>query len=645
MLQSFRSFTKSKLGAIFALGVLALIALAFASGDVASTGGFGGVAGGDRVATVGDQRIDAAALSQGATSALEGLKRQNPQMSMQAFLAGGGLERVLEEMISRTAVATFGKEHGVVASDRLVDSEIAKMPAFMGPDGKFSEPTFRQFLAQSGISEKLLREDLAQGLVARQILGPASFGAVVPSEFANRYATLLREKRSGVVALLPSAAFVSPTPPTPQQVTAFYNANKERFIRPERRVVRYAAFGEDALKNVPAPTEAEITASYNANKAQYAAQELRRLTQLIVPTEAAARAVIAEVSGGKSLEAAATGKGLSAAKLDPIAKPALATQASQAVADAAFSAASGAIAAPARSGLGWHVIRVDGIDRRPERTLDQMRGDITATLAAQKRRAALNDFSARIEEEFENGGNLADAAKELGIQVQQTPPITADGRIYGKPAETAPPVLARALQTAFAMEEENKPQLAEIEPGKTFLIFDVTDIAPSAPAPLAEIRDDVTGVYLTDQGFKAAKAAAERVLAETRKGADLGAALAKLGKPLPPVQNVDMGREQLAQSGGQVPPPLALMFSMAEGTVKTLAAPREQGWFVVALKAITPGKVAPDDPLLADARRELGGMAGQEYAEQMRRAIRAEIGVKRNDKAVAAVRRQLTGGN
>lgn len=645
MLQFFRSFTKSKVGAILALVVLALVALAFASGDVASSGGFGGIAGGDRVATVGDQRIDSAALSQGATSALEGLKRQNPQMSMQAFLAGGGLDRVLEEMIGRTAVAGFGKEHGIVASDRLIDSEIAKIPSFMGPDGKFSEATFRQFLSQSGISEKMLRDDLAQGLVARQILGPASFGAVVPAEFATRYATLLKETRSGSIALLPSAAFVSATPPTAQQVTEFYNAHKDRFIRPERRVIRYATFGEAALKNVPAPTEAEIAARYNADKAQYAAQELRRLTQLIVPTEAAARAVIAEVTGGKSLEAAAGAKGLSAAKLGPIAKLALAGQTSQAVADASFAVASGALAAPARSGLGWHVIRVDGIDRRPERTLEQARGEIAAALAVQKRRAALNDFSARIEEEFENGGNLADAAKQLGIEVQQTPAITADGRIYGKPAETAPPILARALQTAFAMEEENKPQLAEVEPGKTFLIFDVTDIAPSAAAPLAEIRDDVTGAYLTDQGFKAAKAAAEQVLAATRKGTDLPAALAALRKPLPPVQKIDMGREQLAQSRGQVPPPLALLFSMAEGTVKTLAAPREQGWYVVALKDIAPGQVAPNDPLLANARRELGGLAGQEYAEQMRRAIRSEVGVKRNDKAIAAVRRQLTGGS
>ena len=52
MLETFRNALKSKIGAGIALIVLILIALAFASGDVASTGGFGGVAGGDRVATI-----------------------------------------------------------------------------------------------------------------------------------------------------------------------------------------------------------------------------------------------------------------------------------------------------------------------------------------------------------------------------------------------------------------------------------------------------------------------------------------------------------------------------------------------------------------------------------------------------------------
>ncbi len=644
MIQFLRRLISSRMGVGVALAFLVLIALAFAAGDVANLQGGGGSAG-DGVAKVGKQPISAAQVSQAATSAIEDIKRENPRMSMNAFVASGGIEKVLDQLISRVALGVFGQKHHIVASDRLIDSEIAKVPGFKGPDGKFSDAAFKQMLQQRGLTEKLVREDLAQGLIARQLMVPAETGATMPMDLTLRYATLLRESRSGVIGLLPSAAFAPKNPPGDAELQAFYAKNRSKFIRPERRVIRYATFGDAALKNVPAPTEAEVAARYNANKAQYAAQETRRITQLIAPTEAAAKAIADEIAKGKRLEQVATAKGLSAASLGAVSKQALTGQASQAVADASFAASSGALAAPARSALGWHIMRIDGIEKRAERTLDQVRGELTTLLAAEKRRNAVNDFSARLEEEFDNGGNLADAVKELGLTPQLTPAVTADGQVYGSPGASVPPLLARLIQTAFAMEKENQPQLAELEAGKSFAIFDVTAITPSAPAPLAEIKNDVLMLYAMEKGSTGAKAAADKVLAQTKKGADLAAAINSLGTPMPPVQRIDMPRAQLQTFGQQVPPPLQLLFSMAKGTTKLLPAPNNQGWFVVSLKNIVPGKVDPKDPELALAQRELGQLAGNEYTEQLARAIRSEVGVTRNEPALKALRTQLTGGN
>lgn len=644
MLQSIRNMFKSRLGIVLTMGFLALIALAFASADVSNFSGFGGVAGGDRVATVGKKRIDTSTLNQAASSALENVKTQNPTLSMEAFIAQGGLEQVLEQLIDQTAISEFGRTHGIVVSDRLVDSEITQMPAFRGPDGNFSQDVFRQVLNQQGVSEALVREEIRNSLIARQILVPAAFGATAPRELVLQYTALLRERRIGSIALLPSAAFAPKTPLTDAELKAFYTANSNRYIRPERRVVRFAVFDETALKSVPAPTEAEITTRYNAGKAQYGAQETRQFTQLVVPTEAAAKAVAAEVASGKTLEAAATAKGLATSALPAISREALAGQTSKPVADAAFNASRGAIAAPARSALGWHIIRVDGIENRAERPLAQVRSEIVEQITVEHRRKAINDLSSRIEEEIGNGATLTDVAKELGLIPQSTEPITADGAVYGKPGQ-APPVLARVLQTAFAMEAENEAQLAEVEAGKVFVIFDVTDIQASAPAPLAEIRDDVATAAMLDKGSVDAKAAAEKVAAQARKGTDLGAAMAGLGVSLPPVDNAAINREDLARGGQAVPPPLALMFSMAKGTVKLLPAPNDRGWYVVSLKDIEPGKVDAADPIIPTAQRELGGVAGREYAEALRRAIRAEVGVERNEAGLRAVRTQLTGAN
>jgi peptidyl-prolyl cis-trans isomerase D len=624
MLQFFRSLLKSKIGAIVGLAVLAIIALSFVAGDITGSGGLGAAAG-NTIAEVGDEDVTSAELNREANNALQRVRQQQPTMSMSGFIAQGGLGILLGDLIDLKALYAFGREHGIIAGDRLIDSELQ-----------------RAGLQQQGAD----RDSIAGRLIARQVLAPAEYGMMMPREMAWRYGQLLAERRTGSVAVLPSLLFAPAKAPTNAELTAYYRANTSAFIRPERRVIRYAAFGADAVKNVPEPTAAEIAQRYQANQAQYAAIERRQVTQLVVPTEAAAKAIVAEVSGGKTLEAAASEKGLSAAKLDPLSKQDLAAQSSPTVADAVFGAAQGKLVT-ARSPLGWYVARVETIDQRPARSLDQVRPEIASALSVEKRRNALSEFIAKVEEQFEGGANLPEVAKSLGLQVQSTPPITADGAVYQKPADTVSPALRPVLQTAFAMQE-NEPQVAEAEPGVTFVVYDVTDIAPSAPAPLNEIVNDVKLAYALDKGAQIAKAQAQKIQAALRKGEKLEAALAKIGKQLPPIERVGMTRPQLQQiqrSGQQVPPPIRLMFSMAKGTVKVQEAPQKRGWFVVVLDAIEPGKIDRNDPQIASAQRELGRVAGSEYSEALRKAVTKWVGAERNAAALKALSAELAGTN
>src|SRR5690554_4544507 len=111
MLQGFRSFFKSKVGIVVTLGFLGLIAFAFASSDIAGTTTFGGVAGGDRVAVVGDARISTSELSVGVSSAMDQMRQESPSLTMEAFLAQGGMEQVLGQILTRTAFAEFARKH------------------------------------------------------------------------------------------------------------------------------------------------------------------------------------------------------------------------------------------------------------------------------------------------------------------------------------------------------------------------------------------------------------------------------------------------------------------------------------------------------------------------------------------------------
>ncbi|MHA6333490.1 peptidylprolyl isomerase [Qipengyuania sp. CAU 1752] len=642
MISAFRKFFQSKIGIAITLAFLGLIAFAFASADVTSSGTFGGVSGSDRVAVVGDEKIGTAELRRAAENALDQMRQGNPTLSMPAFIEQGGLERVTESLLDRIAIAEFGRKYGLRAGDNLINSQIRMIAAFRGADGTFDEQAYRAAIARQGLSDAMVRDDLADGLIAEQVIQPAGFGTVIPDKLASRYAALFKERRKGAIGLLEADAYAPTDDPTDKQVSDYYTANRGDYIRPERRVVRYATFGADAVGNVAAPTDAEIASRYEKDSARYAASENRTVTQLVVTTQAAAQSIRQRVQNGASLDAVAREAGFDTTKIGPVTRSDYSSQTSAEVAAAVFSASRGSVAEVRRSPLGWHVIRVDAVDRKAGQSLAQARTEIVETLTAEKRRRAFNELAADIEDRFASGESLPDVAKAIGAEIRVTKPITASGLVYGAENERAPEILERALPTLFQMQEE-EPQLAEAVPGETFLLFEASNITTSASAPLAEIRDTIIADWRRAEGAKRARAAADRVMKRIADGQTLGAAMAAEKKRLPPVDQLNITREQLLERGGNVPAPLALFFSMAQGTQKKLEGPRNVGWFVVDVDSIEAGTISRDDPLFAQTKAQFGNAVGEEFAAQMRTAIRKDVSVERNEAAIEAVKRQLTG--
>lgn len=645
MLTFFRNFFKSKIGLAITLAFLGLIAFAFASMDVSSTGTFGGVAGGDSVAVVGDRKIGTAELQQAANDALRDARQENPEITMQMLLANGGLENILDDLIDRYAIIAWAEENGFRAGDNLVNYEIRNIPAAQGPTGEFDPAAYAQFLQSAQLTDAGLREQIKTSLLFRQAVLPAIYGAKLPDALAESYARTFKERRSGAIATVPARVFAPSGNPTDEELTRFYNDNRNRFIRPERRTLRYATFGSEALGDRVEPSEADIAAFYRDNQAQYAASENRSFTQLIVATRQGAEAIADRVRGGQTFAEAARQAGFRTTAIENVTREQLRTQASgsKAVADAYFSAAEGSLTQPARSSLGWHIARVDDVTQVPARSLEAARAEIVATLRERNRQRGIAELAVTIEDRLSDGASLTAIAEELDLELKTTPPLTASGQVYGT-AERAPEVLAPVLNFAFQIDEGDT-EIGALAGGENFLIYEVVRVTPSAAAPLAEIRDEVVGVWRRVRGDELAEAAAERIVKRVENGSTLAQAVAAEEAPISAPEQVEYSREELARlQGRSVPAPVALMFGMAQGTTKKLEASGDQGWYVVALDRISLDELEENDPLIAQAKSQVAQAWSGEYAEQILRAMRSAVGVERNQTAIDAVRRQLVGG-
>jgi peptidyl-prolyl cis-trans isomerase D len=112
---------------------------------------------------------------------------------------------------------------------------------------------------------------------------------------------------------------------------------------------------------------------------------------------------------------------------------------------------------------------------------------------------------------------------------------------------------------------------------------------------------------------------------------------------LPAVQTLTATRREIARANAQVPPPMAMMFSLPRGKARLLPAPDGRGWFVVYLDKIIPGDASKEPALIQAVRTQFGSMIGEEYARQFVNAIRAGLKIERNDEALRKLKSDLMG--
>jgi peptidyl-prolyl cis-trans isomerase D len=166
-------------------------------------------------------------------------------------------------------------------------------------------------------------------------------------------------------------------------------------------------------------------------------------------------------------------------------------------------------------------------------------------------------------------------------------------------------------------------------------------VVPAAPAPLAKIHDQVAADWINDQARQRASAVATGIAAKASSGMSLAEAIKTAGIALPPVQPIAARRIQIASQNGQVPAPLRLLFTLAQGKSRMLPDPGGRGFYVIKTNSIVPGNALLQPGLINRMQTELQESVSQEYAQQFQAAVRAEMKAKRNESAIAAERAQL----
>jgi peptidyl-prolyl cis-trans isomerase D len=425
-------------------------------------------------------------------------------------------------------------------------------------------------------------------------------------------------------------------------VQQFYAANRARYMIPEQRVLRIARIGPEQVANITA-SDQEIAKYYNDNKATYAASDTRSLSQVVVSDQATANAIAQRAKAGATLAAAAAPAGSNAAvtSLKDQTEQAYAGVAGDQAASAVFAAPAGAVVGPIKTDFGWAVVKVDSVKKGGGKTLEQARSEIAAKLTADKRKGAIEDLVAKVQDALDNGSNFTEAAAAAKLPVTSTPLITAAGSSRADPSFKLAPELAPILKSGFAIAPTDEPEIVALGGDQGYAVVSPSQVVPSAPAPLASIKDQVTNDWINDQATQRARAAAEQIAAKASGSVSLADAIKSLGAAIPAPRPIAARRIQISDAQGNIVPALRLLFATAAGKSRMEPNPQGGAFFVVKTDKITPGNALSSPGLIAQVEGELNQATSGDYAQQFLADLKRNLKAKRNESAIQAFKARL----
>ncbi|WP_374427186.1 SurA N-terminal domain-containing protein [Tabrizicola sp.] len=590
-------------------------------------GGFGvtSFSGGvTRVASVGDIDVTTDDYARALQTQVNAFSQQlGQQLSMQEALAFGIDKQVLQDVLTRAALDNEAQRVGLSVGDGVVAAELMGMDAFKGVSGSFDREAYRFALDRNNLSETEFETNLRRDISRELLQGAVAGGFAAPAPLTETLYAWVGERRGFSMLRLGEGDLTAPVAePTDDELKAHYDAQLDRFTKPEAKRITYAALLPEAIAKDQPVDDATLQKLYQDRISEFVIPERRIVERLVYPDQAAAEAAKAKLDAGTSFEDLVAERGLT---LDAIDMGDMSKEELGAAGEAVFATAEGQVAGPAESDLGPALYRVVSVLAAEETSFEDARETLAIEIQTDAARRLIADQVESIDDLLAGGATLEDLGKEMGLAVatiDYVPGQQGEAAIEGYPA---------FREAADAVQEGDFAEAVLLDDGGVVALR-LDEIVPAAPIPFDEAKDQVAEDWRKEATTAALAARAAEIKAEVEGGAAIGS-----------FGIVDVTPET-ARSGFVANAPETLVadvFKMAEGEVKVMEAPGFVA--VVKLDRILPAATEGED---AEATREaLAAQARQAIAQDafaaFTNALTAEAGISLDQAAINAVHTSL----
>lgn len=485
----------------------------------------------DVVAEVGGQPITILQVQQ----QLARIQQTGPiPQALQALYA----QQVLNQLIFDRALIYEADRLGIRVTDqeradriRLLVPDAFVGGAFVGRDA-YEQLTLTRF----GLGMQEFEDTVRQGLVVEKFQQLATDGiTVAPAEVEQEFRRRNEKVQLSYVVIKPDS-LQSEVNVSDADLDAYFQKNKDRYIVPERRTVRYGLLDTTLLRLRATVSDDEVRADYDDNLDRYKTEDRAHVAQILLKTVGMTDSQIEELrtKAEDIANKAKAGADFAAlARQDSEDETTKANggdvgwivrgQTVPAFENAAFRLPTGSVSDVITTPYGLLIIKV--LDRENARTqsFEEVRASILTTLQGEKAEQQAEEQSLQMAEDIRRAGrpSLDDLAEKYNLIVGDPPPVEAGQTL---PDVGASPEIA---DTLFRLRPGDVS--APIRTDRGYVVIAAQEIQPAHPGTLAEVRERVMTDYRSEQAAALAKSTAEDLASRAKAANDLAAPARALG--------------------------------------------------------------------------------------------------------------------